>query len=80
VGRINDAEQSAAEALALDPGAPDAYVLLARIDEAKRDPNAELADAQSYLKHSPNGVLKPAALELIRHAQHELETRSAALN
>lgn len=80
VGRISDAEQSTSEALALDPGETDAYVLLARIHEAKHDPNAELADAQNYLKHSPDGVLRTAALDLARHAQQQLETRSAALN
>jgi tetratricopeptide (TPR) repeat protein len=80
VGRVNDAEQSAAEALALDPGETDAYVLLARIHEAKRNATAELADAQNYLRLSPNGALRPAAVELVQRARQALETRSAALN
>jgi len=80
LGRINDAEQSAVDALALDAGETDAYVLLGRIHEAKHNPAAELADAQNYLRLSPKGVLRPAALDLVRHAQQALETRSAALN
>jgi tetratricopeptide (TPR) repeat protein len=80
MGRANDAEQSAREALALDPRETDAYVLLARIHEAKHDFTAELTDAQNYLKDSPSGVLRSAAGELMRHAQRELETRSAELN
>jgi tetratricopeptide (TPR) repeat protein len=78
--RITDAERSALDALALDPGETDAYVLLGRIHEAQHNPTAELADAQNYLRLSPNGVLKPAVLELVRHAQLDLATHSAALN
>lgn len=77
VGRVNDAEQSAAEALALDPGETEAYVLLARIHETKHNATAELADAQNYLRLSPNGVLRPAAVELVQHARQALETRSS---
>jgi Tfp pilus assembly protein PilF len=80
VGRVNDAEQSTKAALALDSTETDAYVLLARIHEAKHNPTAELADAQNYLRLSPNGVLRPAALELVQHAQQALETQAAALN
>jgi tetratricopeptide (TPR) repeat protein len=80
MGRMNDAEQSASDALALDPKDADAYVLLGSIHEAKHNPTAELADAQNYLRLSPNGVLRPAALDLVRHAELALETRSAVLN
>lgn len=80
LGRTDDAERSAVEALSLDPSESDAYILLARTHERQHNPSAVIADIQFYLKLSPNGALQPEALSLLRRAQQSLSAPSAALH
>jgi tetratricopeptide (TPR) repeat protein len=80
MGRIIEAERSAQEALALNPDESDAYVLLGRVHAVQYNHAAELKDAQTYLKHAPNGTLKEDALALVRHAQQPLALTSTPAN
>jgi Flp pilus assembly protein TadD len=79
-GRIAEAERSAQEALALDPDETEAYVLLGWVHEVAHNPAAELKDAQTYLKRSPNGTLREDALEQVRRAQQALALTYTAVN
>jgi tetratricopeptide (TPR) repeat protein len=80
LGRIPDAERSARDALRLDAGEADAYVLLARIHARQHNPYAVLADAQAYLKLDPHGALQADALDFLRRAREDLSRGSASLN
>jgi len=78
LGRTEDAQKSALEALSLDPAETDAYLLLARTHERQHNPPAVIADIQSYLKLSPNGALQPDALDLLHRAQQSLSPQSVS--
>lgn len=80
LGRIADAQHSTLEALALDPGETDAYVLLAHIHDRQHDPSAVLADIQNYLRLDPHGALQSDALDLLHRAQQILSPQSASLH
>lgn len=79
LGHLADSERSALDAMA-HGGESDAYILLAQIHERTNNPTAVLADVQSYLKLSPNGALRPSALELLHRAQLQLAPQSASLH
>jgi len=79
LGRLSDAERSALDALRLDAAQTDAYLLLAHIHESVKNPEAVIANVQSYLKLSPNHDLQDDAQRLLQRAQHELTPLSAAL-
>lgn len=80
LGRIAEAEESAREALALDAGETDAYVLLARVHERQHKPADQLKDAQTYLKLEPQGVQRTVAQDLERRAKQALAMASNARN
>jgi tetratricopeptide (TPR) repeat protein len=77
LGHLADSERSALDVIA-HGGESDAYILLAQIHERANNPTAVLADVQSYLNLSPNGVLRPSALEFQHRAQLQLATQSAS--
>jgi len=52
---------------------PQVHILLARVYEAKGDPNAEAAELREYLKRAPNGAESGAA----KSALAQLEARRA---
>ena len=78
LGRTADAQQSALEAIHLDPHLCDIHLLLAHIYQRLHDPNGVLAEVNSYLARSPHGNLESDALALRQHAQQDLA--SAKLN
>jgi tetratricopeptide (TPR) repeat protein len=79
LGHLADSERSTLDAMA-HGGESDAYILLAQIHERANNPTAVLADVQSYLKLSPDGVLRRNALELQHRAQLQLAPQSASLH
>jgi tetratricopeptide (TPR) repeat protein len=79
LGHLADSERSALDVIA-HGGESDAYILLAQIHERANNPTAVLADVQSYLNLSPNGVLRPSALEFQQRAQLQLAHQSASLH
>jgi tetratricopeptide (TPR) repeat protein len=80
LGRISDAERSTVEALNLDPGNADAYVLLGRIHEREHNPSGVVTDVQTYFKLDPHGALHADALDLLHRAQRDISRLSASLN
>lgn len=80
LGRFDDAQRSASEALALNSRETDAYVLLARTHERQHNPSAVVADVQNYLRLDPHGALQPQALDLLHRAQQDLSPQPASLN
>lgn len=79
LGRLIDAERSAQDAVRNTPRENDAYVLLARIHERLNNPNAVIADIQSYLKGDPHGTLQDDAQKLLQRAQADVSRLSASL-
>lgn len=80
LGKFADAERDALAALQFDPGQVDAYLLLAHVHERQHNPNAVIADVQSYLKLTPNRQLESDANALLDRAQHNLARLALALN
>jgi tetratricopeptide (TPR) repeat protein len=69
LGKLNDAERNALDALRLDAAQTDAYLLLAHIHERMQNPEAVIANVRSYFKLSPNRDLQADAERLLQHAQ-----------
>jgi tetratricopeptide (TPR) repeat protein len=69
LGKLNDAERNALDALRLDTAQTDAYLLLAHIHERLQNPQAVIANVQSYFKLSPNHDLQADAQGLLERAQ-----------
>jgi len=80
LGKIAEAERNAHDALLRNAKLADVYVLLARIHERLNNPNAVIADIQTYLKFDPHGTLQQDAVQLLQRAQADLSHLSASLN
>jgi Tfp pilus assembly protein PilF len=69
LGNLNAAERNALDALRYDAAQTDAYLLLAHIHERQLNPEAVIANVQSYFKLSPNHDLDSDAQRLLQRAQ-----------
>jgi tetratricopeptide (TPR) repeat protein len=76
LGQTVDAQQSALEALRIDPHIGAAHLLLAHIHERLHDPNAVVADVDSCLKNTSNNNVHAEALALLQRAQRDLARAS----
>jgi Tfp pilus assembly protein PilF len=78
LNRSDEAEKSAREALRLsDPHAAKGYLVLADVDAARRDYQAQVRDLNAYLKISRNDTHK-AFLQSVRDMAKRLAARAAA--
>jgi len=83
LGKLNDAERNALDALRYDAAQTDAYLLLAHIHERLQNPEAVIANVRSYFKLSPNHELQSDAQGLMQRAQQataSVAPMAAALN
>jgi tetratricopeptide (TPR) repeat protein len=71
-GRTADAQRSALDAIRLNPNFCDIHLLLAHIYQRLHDPDAVLAEVDSYLARAPHGNLEFDALTLRQRAQQDL--------
>jgi tetratricopeptide (TPR) repeat protein len=74
LGKFNDAERNALDALRYDAAQIDAYLLLAHIHERLQNPQAVIANVQSYLKFSPNRDLQDDAQLLLERAHRAISS------
>jgi len=78
LNRSDEAEKSAREALRLnDPHAAKGYLVLADVDGARRDYQAQVRDLNAYLRINRNDAHK-AFLQVARDTAKRLATRTAA--
>lgn len=80
LGRIDEAERNARDAVSRVNAQTDAYMLLARIHERSHNPYAVIADVQAYLKLDPHGAFQEDAHKLLERAQLNLSHMSASLH
>jgi tetratricopeptide (TPR) repeat protein len=71
-GHFAEAQRNALDAIRLNPNLSDIHVLLAHIYQRLHDPNAVLAEVDSYLARAPHGNLEFDALDLRQRAHQEL--------
>jgi protein O-GlcNAc transferase len=79
LGRLVEAERSARDALWRNPAEADPYLLLAQIHERQSNPDAVIAEVQTYLKLDPHGLRHDEALGLLRRAQQQISPTSSSL-
>ena len=82
LGQVPEAEQSALDAIGLDPAQADGdlCLLLARIHECRNDPDAVVAGVRTYFERSRRRSLQTDAQALLERAQQNLGRFSTAVN
>jgi tetratricopeptide (TPR) repeat protein len=80
LGGLDNALHNALRAVQINPRLADAHLLLAQVHERLNDPQAVVADVESYLKTTPDNTFRSDALVLLERAKQSVAPNSSEPN